>query len=233
MLETNRVIIRIWASKNARFQQTHGYSFEQWRGADVGHISIEIPILAERAVAEGELNYFSFWPDWPAWEARRFDLQAVPGEFKANYAADCAVAPNAESRPADFVICLYSLHILPMYEEFKRIKNDPNRARWAVFPRAYRGNVYNCVGLAAKLLEVGNLIELAPMGRWSSGSLTALPPDLFIKKMCEAKTNELVQAAYESFMPVTPLPNGEKETNIRELKMSLGWSSPFGVCAIL
>lgn len=222
----NRVIIRIWGSSSATFKETSQAAVAvspgahrqiqtviEWKGDNVGHVSIEVPRLAKNH----QKSYFSFWPA----EDGQI-ITPVTGKFMENYEAD-VVAEN--DRAADIIICLYSLDIHKMFTSFAELSQSGD-LQWALLPGRGTRRKTNCVGLAAKLLDAGGIIDkgLVKSLDWSSSSFSAIPPDKFIAKMIEAKKNE--KANY----PITTSYKFLTETNIDRLKLQFG-KIPFG-CTI-
>jgi len=207
------VIIRVWTSEDNK----------QYPGHNVGHVSVETP---ER--------YMSLWPvpftqqqinEYRALGSleqkyKKYFMERNP-DFKQFYQADYSAEGD---QPPQVVICLYSLDIYAIQNEFDRLKN--NTLGWRLIgsnqfvqglesvadalisnskvfeSEIGRRNVDSCASLALKLLKAGGISKLVDISQYStftSKTSSVVKPDDILEVIVPAKITEIKE--------ITGLPN--------------------------
>jgi hypothetical protein len=129
----NRTMICIWVSRKP--------------GVEAGHISIQTP-----------KSYISLWPDGV--ESRKL-IKTIFGLERADYKKVYEDDIVSMERKPEIIVCLYSLNVYKMEEEFEKIKLSIHR--WALLGKHILLNLrkgQSCSGLAYDILSSGGIDDL-------------------------------------------------------------------------
>lgn len=158
--EEKRVIVRVWHSKSDN--------------RELGHISIE---------TFNPSGYMSLWPKREFLQ-RNAIIIPIPSYLKKSADEDIA----EEKRPADKIICFYSLDPKAIVDRFKQITDDPEFRGWTIFGE----NGHSCASLAYSLLNAGGIHRLVSTADRSRPSVSkSAAPDALANFALIAKKNEL------------------------------------------
>jgi hypothetical protein len=170
MLSNNRVIVRIWHSTFSG-------------GAGVGHVAVE---------TENPRRYMSFWPTADGKKCLGVAKSLVTGiehTFAESYAED----KEDEKRDSETVICLYSLNVEDIIEEYDKLRKmlDSGGQNWSVGGTFFSKKQHSCASLARDILIAGSLESLLP----DSGSSTS---DRYSSTATPAEVLKLVKMAKQT-----------------------------------
>jgi len=215
ILETDKVIIRIWTS---RYNKVH-------LGENVGHVSIAIPSLTMNDLRHSNTEktipfYVSLWPNDDFKLGGGGMLTPKKHEFKLNYDEDL----RAEGRAPELTICLYSLTTKSIQKEMAKIcrgdnvknKGGKHFKGWVLVGSNQLINFTSgesCASLAYKLLNAGGLGE-AITSKNGSRMSSIVSPDALGEAVKKAKLYE--QKRY----PEVKTFNYDGETDLDEIKQT-------------
>ena len=170
--ENNKTRIYIWNPMTERTGKISRYK-------TCGHVAVK---------TDDPDAYYSLWPIFPKEQGDGF-FSGIPFTFQESYEDDCD-ADKGEGRPADVIICLYTLDGDEIAEKSDQILQN-KFIGWSAKGTTKEAS---CASFARQILEAGGFGELASLGFSSSlKKYSSITPGDMRKLAISAKKQELTK----------------------------------------